>query len=872
MWSPGVSARAEPLIGRGPQLASVEEAVRRAVEESGRVVLVEGDPGIGKSALVRSAVAMAPWPVRRASAAPSGTPRPYRVLEDLLDDLRGPPRRHRDGTGSPGAVRQQLLEALDAARITGPWLVVIEDLQWADAATLELLGTLGSALRAAPVAVVCTTRRSPRRDELAAAVAAWARQQVLVEVPLGPLEPADAEALAASLVEAPVGSGLANHVALAGGNPFFVRELVLALIRDGSVALDRSGRAELRDVAGATPLPLGILHHLGYLSEPARDLLVVGAVLGTRFKAAELSLLRRQPTSALVPALREAMAAGVLVEAPDGRIAFTHRLLQEIVRDGVPETVRRDLHREAALTFAQLHADPVAVADHLLQADPRPDDVDRLERLATDLIDVTPSKAAELRRAHLRVLGPGDPRRTDAGYCLAVAQLAAGLAVDAEATLRRVLEEGAPAELLPSLWASLAQALLLQTRLEEGRLVAEEAAERPELDDAQRAELLSTAALAGTASVGTRAAYTCMAHSLHALALADGDRPDEAGQVVERARRQAETVAAPAAAHFARSVGAGLAFLSGDLAGAVAALEAERNPDGQVGAGWGPVPVAQRYLLALWQEGPGAAAPWAQFFDDEGSIGSAGRGMSSLARARAAVRDAAGDGRGALAELQAGWEACHRSGMAIELVILGPDLAGAAASAGDLAAALSVLPALDAVAERNPDVATITGAAAFCRAVATEDLDALVAAARLLSSSPRRLLAARAADAAAMALARAGRRREAGEQAHVALRRYLELGARYEARRARDALRKAGLALRSATFPAPTNGPASLTRTERVVALHVAQGLSNPDIARRLVVSRRTVETHVSRVLAKLGLTSRTDLVLGVARGDIVLH
>jgi DNA-binding CsgD family transcriptional regulator len=132
---------------------------------------------------------------------------------------------------------------------------------------------------------------------------------------------------------------------------------------------------------------------------------------------------------------------------------------------------------------------------------------------------------------------------------------------------------------------------------------------------------------------------------------------------------------------------------------------------------------------------------------------------------------------------------------------------------------------------------------------------------------------ARAAELAAVALARDGLVEEATTMAEDALRSYGEVGANHDVAQARVRLASAGVAVRGHRVTArPSTGWGALTRTEETVARQVATGLSNPEVAEILFVSRRTVESHVSHILAKLGLRSRTELVLLVARRAHELH
>ncbi|HWU28407.1 MAG TPA: LuxR C-terminal-related transcriptional regulator, partial [Microbacterium sp.] len=101
--------------------------------------------------------------------------------------------------------------------------------------------------------------------------------------------------------------------------------------------------------------------------------------------------------------------------------------------------------------------------------------------------------------------------------------------------------------------------------------------------------------------------------------------------------------------------------------------------------------------------------------------------------------------------------------------------------------------------------------------------------------------------------------------AEAALHAYTEVGADHGAARARASFRQAGVPVALPARSRPASGWESLTRTEERIAGHVATGETNLEIAQSLFVSRRTVETHVSNILAKLGLRSRTELAIRFA-------
>jgi DNA-binding CsgD family transcriptional regulator len=248
--------------------------------------------------------------------------------------------------------------------------------------------------------------------------------------------------------------------------------------------------------------------------------------------------------------------------------------------------------------------------------------------------------------------------------------------------------------------------------------------------------------------------------------------------------------------------------------------------------------------------------------------------------ARALVTEAQGRSDDALRTLTKAWEQCSGAGVVAEYPVLGPDLVRMALRGGERLLAEEVTVALEGLAE-TAEVASVKGAALRCRGLLDADPAALLGAVAAYRLSPRRRELAFACEDAAVALIADGRGTDARPLADEALGTYRALDARRDIARALRRLR--GVAHPEAVKEATGEGTGtgrtdrskpgsgagaweSLTKAEIKVADMVAEGLSNPEIARRLFISRRTVQTHVSHALEKLGLSSRVELAVERAR------
>ncbi len=249
--------------------------------------------------------------------------------------------------------------------------------------------------------------------------------------------------------------------------------------------------------------------------------------------------------------------------------------------------------------------------------------------------------------------------------------------------------------------------------------------------------------------------------------------------------------------------------------------------------------------------------------------------------ARALLLEAEGRREDALRTMTGAWDLCSEAGVVAEYPVIGPDLVRLAVAGGERVLAEKVTRAVERLAA-SAGVASVTGAALRCRCLVDPSPDVARQAVAAYRQSPRRRELALACEEAAAVLSDAGQHLDARPLAEEALTICGDLDARRDAARVETRLRgllsSGARSARSARGRGPASGASGalgasgasarpaclerLTQAERRVVMLVAEGLSNPDIARRLGISHRTVQSHVSHALEKLGLTSRVELAV----------
>ena len=382
----GVPPAAGVLIGRDAELAALDVLCAQTADGAGGVILLAGEPGVGKTRLAREAAGRAAdlavsWGAcREAEGAP-----PLWPWAQVLRRLGKAQVSAESGEDSSARFRlfERIGQVLLESAADRPHVVVIDDLHRADETSLRLLGYLGETLWPAPVGMIVTYRDTevPAESLLAQVIAGLSRGQSARRCDLGGLSVQDvARWLRAAGVDGTAGVDAADLHARTGGNPLFIAESI-RLYADGA-----QPGAPLRSIGEV------IRERLAPLPPGCRDALEVAAVLGRDFDYPPLAAALRASPESAVEALDPAVSARLV--APEGSRAGAYRFVHALIRDAVEEQLspsrRAELH---ARVFAALRdtgtGQPSDLAHHAIQARPGVSDADAADaaRAAAEAAD-----------------------------------------------------------------------------------------------------------------------------------------------------------------------------------------------------------------------------------------------------------------------------------------------------------------------------------------------------------------------------------------------------------------------------------------------------------------------------------------------------
>jgi DNA-binding CsgD family transcriptional regulator/tetratricopeptide (TPR) repeat protein len=901
--------------------------------------VIQGEAGIGKTRVVQTIVDDARGrgvDICYGQAHPFERTRPFGVVADALGLTRrsADPRRASIGTllggqgeGAPapsnGDLRYRIVEEIvdlvEMLCAQRPVLLVAEDIQWADSASLLAILTLARQLPLAPLAVVVSTRSLPQSadverllDDLAEGGAHSIRLQ--------PLTPDAVTELAGHVLDATPGPALSAMLDKAGGNPLWVSAMLRSMVVEGMLRRTGGGVDVTSSELPASLSDL-VVRRLHDLPPSTLELLQVTAVLGDSVSLRDVAAVARQPAADVVAQLGHAFDAELLAEA-NARVVFRHQLVHDAIYQHMPQSARRLLHREAAVVLMAAGADRLDVADHLMLGAERGDEqaVAWLRDAAREASAQVPSVATELLRRAETLLPDGYPERDLVTVELIQALLRAGQVAEASARAEAALAHPHATPLDGPLRVVLLGALALQNRAdrviavsedslaghvplmpsEQAMILAQESWARTYSGDPQAGESAAARALEIAEQAGD-AAMTVWASTALLVAVGRQGRFDEALVHARRAAELAATAPDLRSLPLQPKFFLGLALFDCDRVDEARVAYREALAD-EFGSAWWlsetlMADAQASFVIGEWDDavpgliagGEAAREKGNPLLVDQslayraviataiGDLAAASELTASLAVSLegpelsynagvlafsvAGLKEAEGNRQGAYDVLLRCWQCDEARDCRFYYRFLAPGLVRLAVALGHHDVAADVASAVGAAAADTSEVLSMRSLALRCRGLVDQDLEPMLEAVELARRTPLLLEHAGACEDAATLLARLGRRDEAAALLTEAQERFQLAGADAWAGRVRGQLRALGIR------PAPrgprrrpTDGWESLTRTERAVSRLVAEGLTNGAVARQLYISPHTVNTHLRHVFAKLGVSNRVAL------------
>jgi DNA-binding CsgD family transcriptional regulator len=819
---------------------------------------------------------------------------------------------------------QELQSQLERAALDSPLLIFLDDVQWVDSGSAAALRVLPPRLASLPIGWVLAMRPDQGPAHVRSAVeylAAEGAERLVLE----PLQQVAVAQLASDAMQAEPDETLLRMAGEVRGNPFLLVELLEGLRQEELVRVE-SGLARLTAYKVPDRVSASMRERLTRMSESARRVATVAGSLGRTFSVWDLAEMVGLPPVSLVTSVEQLIEAGIVRERGD-QLCFQHDLIREAVRHACAPSTRQAFDRQAADVMLARGALPVEVSLQLAASATPGDEVaiSTLLTAAEALATTDPGASADLSRRALELAPERHPLRGPLVVQAAMSLHAAGRMEEAKAfadnAMREVLPVAQEAEVrlgIAGMWlvspdvrvhasrealklpglpghlriehmARLAYNLVPGGRTEEAQAALSEAVTAgARVDRVARFPLaLSEGGLQYVDGRFTRALELfeailrdgfAEAHGLddlltrlwRASTLVALDRDEDALQAVDGLIAESLKRGFHFFLHVAEMTRGHLLLQLGRLDDAAVVLNGRFDPHGP------PV------VNVVDATGVVAMGRLALHTGDGRQL----RQTSEIAKTML-KESTPGIRRHAawLLSLQATADGdpqqAHRWLCAMGeperihvLSRLWPDFADEAQmvrmalAVGDRELAESAVADANRRAEISAGVPSLAAAAAHAAGLLNRDTEKLTEAVSLLERSPRTLALAAAYEDLGLEHQRQGTADCGIDALTQALVLFARAGATQDAARLRSRLRALGIRRRVATAEKPATGWAAMTKSELGVAHLAADGLTNREIAERLIVSPHTVNTHLRQVFAKLEINSRVDLARLAAGRD----
>ncbi|WBB50434.1 AAA family ATPase [Verrucosispora sp. WMMA2044] len=897
------------LVGRERNYSTLVRHVEAVAQGTGGCIILEGPIGIGKTRLLREASlagAEQGVTVNYVRAGRTDRPTPVRELVNFLRHLIS------GGFGfdelvrpdvNPFLLADRLAELFDKAACRRPLLVILDDIHQADEVSALALQNLVQSLASSPVLWLLARRPIPAHS-LAQQAIGWLIDRSAVSLRLGPLDEGMVAKLCADTLGAAPDESVLSWAARCSGNPRLLQMLLDALVEAGQIVV-----VEGRACTSTDRLPDGLVSALdrllGELPDRVRRLLVQGRSLGRTFSLAEVAPLLGDTGPDVSATAHEAVQSGLLTRSGT-TMAFAHDLVAEALQhsasrsaEDVPTLAKNGvrMRRPVRSRARSFHAEGRAAKRPVARTAPSHSPVcgceEILVRVVRSLIGQFDNAPQSLARAVNLLAGAG--RAVEAGR-LAGPVVRAGIPPAAQVQLVLDLASGLTAAGCAGMSVEWLQRTLGRRDLDESDRVAVKRA---------LADITSgpTHRLPTGVLLPVEGRWAAAAGPVPA---GGGDGPStvrtapagDAGSAEIRSRlggeRLCATCSQPLWTWLIRALVAADQMHAASAACAAIKVEAQR-----AGRAWSEPRwhghhaellvtagqlnearlAAETGLRVLDRSGPEDSVPARALLARISlHLGEPDTASEHLRKAERLVHQDSADQLSfnwALAQFHA---ASGRPNQGVQALLgagaaAGPDrllfaeaptaaalLVRMARKAGLAAEAERAVRIARSLADRYPEAESLTAGADHAEGLLRGDFAAMHRAVEHYRRSGRRLAAGVALEDTAKEEQNARNQPEAARLLESAFDIYEQCGARRDASRVQAKLRYLGLPARSPGADRPTSGWESLTTAELRVVRAIVDGRTNREAATMLFLSPHTVDSHLRRVFAKLGIRTRVEL------------